>query len=338
MRRRYIFMMVIITIIVLIVCWLIFKPHKKEMTSVGFLFPDTMYDQTWGTEGYRGMLEVVQTYDNAFYYEQNVKGDEKITKAVEEMAARGVPLIYGQGTEYSHIFNRMASKYPDIHFVVFNGDSKHDNVTAVNINGYAMGFFSGMIASHESRTHHIGVLGAYKSQPEIKGYIDGAQFENKQTKIYATYVNTYSYDPRGKRLAEEMIKEQHVDVVFPAADGINSEVMALLKEKAVSSIGYISDQSNYGPQVLVSMKLNLSKAYVTVAEDYHNGTLAGGVKYYGIDEGMVDLTPISYTVSPDYKKYITDQLNKYKSTHILPNGKLPPKQYDELSLQKNHPN
>lgn len=338
MKRRYLLGIGIIAVLILTCSWVIFHPQKKEITSVGFLFPDSMYDQTWGTEGYKGMLSIVQTFDTAFFYEQNVNSDEKIRKAVKNMAARNVPLIYGQGNEYSDIFNQLARKYPDINFVVFNGVSSHDNVTAVNINGYAMGFFSGMLASHESRTHHIGVLGAFKTQPEIEGYIDGAKFENHKTKIYATYVKTFSYDSRGRALTEEMINDNHVDVIFPAADGINSDVMALLKEKDIYCIGFISDQSNYGPQVLTSMELNLSKAYVSVAKDYQSGKNISGTKYYGIDEGMVNLSDFSYSVDADYQKYLRAKVSDYKANHILPNGKRPPKRYDETHLRQAHSN
>ncbi|KAA1042582.1 BMP family ABC transporter substrate-binding protein [Macrococcus equipercicus] len=315
--------------------WL-FRPEKKELTSVGFLFPGSMYDQTWGTEGYKGMLDIVQTYDTAFFYEQNINTRVKMEKAIKEMAARKVNILFGQGKEFSQVFNDLASQYPDINFVVFNGKSKAENVTAVNIDGYSMGFFSGMVAGHQTDNNRIGVIGAYNTQPDIRGFIDGAQYENPKVKVVANYISTFGYDNRGEMLADRMIKHDRVDVLFPAADGVNADIMMLLKDQDVSGIGYIIDQSGYGPQVLTSLQLNLAKAYADMADRYTKNQLQGGTYYFGVKEGMVQLGEFSYRVDPEFQQEINKQLKRYESERILPNGRKDSKDYFESYLKADH--
>lgn len=308
----------------------LFRISRQELTTVGFLFPDSMYDQTWGTEGYKGMLGIVQKYDTAFFSKQHINTKPAIRQAVQEMADRNVTLLYGQGIEYTKVFNEVADDYPKIHFVVFNGRSKAENVTAVNIDGYAMGYFGGMIAAHESKTGHIGIVGSFRTQPEIQEFIKGAQFEDKNIKIIAHYLETFSYDPRGTALAKDLIDNEQVDVIFPAADGVNADIMAELKNKDVSTVGFIVDQSRYGPNVLTSVQLNLSRAYQQLADDYVEGTLKGGALFLGIDEQMTTLGPLSYHIDKSYRKHITELYRHYESTHQLPDGHRPPKVHDEL--------
>ncbi|TDM12501.1 BMP family ABC transporter substrate-binding protein [Macrococcus lamae] len=327
---------IVLIIIITAIAVMYLKPEKKELTSVGFLFPDSMYDQTWGTEGYKGMLDIVQTYDTAFFFEENINTRSKIENSIKEMSARNVNILFGQGIEYSKVFNDMASHYPDINFVVFNGKSTEKNVTAVNIDGYSMGFFSGMIASHQSDNNCIGVIGAFDTQPDIRGFIDGAQYQNSDIKIVANYINTFSYDNRGEALAKQMIDKDKVDVILPAADGVNADIMTLLKERDISTIGYIVDQSNYGPHVLTSLQLNLSEAYLEMAERYTNNQLKGGTYYFGVKEDMVQLGNMSYRVDKDYKEQILEALKKYKKELMLPNGKKDNRLHFESYLQETH--
>ncbi len=311
----------IVTVLLLIAAAVLyFRGGRKELTSVGFLFPDSMYDQTWGTEGYKGMLDIVQTYDTAFFYEQNINTRPKIERSISEMSARNVNILFGQGKEYTEVFNDVAARYPDIQFVVFNGKSTAENVTAINIDGYSVGFFSGMIAGHHTDNNHIGVIGAFKSQPDIKGFIDGAKFENPDVMITEKYIHTFGYDHKGATLAEQMIKRDHVDVIFPAADGINADVMSLAKEQDISTIGYIIDQSMNGPQVLTSLQLNLSKAYAQAADQYSNNQLRGGTYYLGVKEDMVELGPISYRIDEEFQKRIKQDFDRYEKKLVLPNG------------------
>lgn len=326
-------LILVVTIIFVILSYIVYRESKKvQLTSVGFLFPDSMYDQTWGTEGNKGMLDIVQTYDTAFFYEQHVNDKKKIGQSVKEMSERHVQILFGQGREFEEPFNTLAPKYKDIHFVIFNGKSQHENVTAINIDGYAMGFLSGMIASHESHSKKIGIVGAIRDQSEIKGFIDGAQFENKNITIDSRYLNTFSYNRKGKEEATDLINNG-ADIIFPATDSANQDVLQVIKTRNKKAIGYINNQSNHGAFVLTSVELNLASAYKLIADEFTKGNLKGGTSYLGIDEGMVGLSPLSYEVSNDYIIRMDEYFEDYKKTHHLPTGSRPPKQHDEYYLR-----
>lgn len=313
---------------VLLVAIFMFSRPQHRLTTIGFLFPDSMYDQTWGTEGYKGMLEIAQSYDTAFFYEQNINTNEEIKTAVKRMADRNVQVLYGQGMEFSDAFNEVAAQYPDIHFVVFNGKSEADNVTIVNLDAYAMGYLGGMAAAHQSKTGHIGVIGSFRTQPEIEGFKDGARYENKAIKLHEYYVKTFSYDSRGTDIAEEFIRNKKVDVLFPAGDGINADIMSYARDNNINVIGFISDQNNYGPQVLMSVQIKIPAAYMKVAKLYEEGKLKGGQLDWGIREDLVGMGKLSKRMDAQFSQQLKQDFVHYKETNLLPGGQEPPAEHN----------
>ncbi|MCE4955742.1 BMP family ABC transporter substrate-binding protein [Macrococcoides caseolyticum] len=322
MKHFLLFLVVLFTILGSIVYIRI--PKYKEIESVGFIFPDSIHDQTWGTEGYKAVLDIVQKYDANFYIQENIDSDALTRQTLDEFVRRDVSIIYGQGSHYEKLFNEYAVKYPKIHFVFTNGKSHHKNVTALNIEAYSMGFFAGYLASRESKTHQIGVIGAFNYQPEIKGFMDGAYYENKNTVIQAAYVKTWAYHSDAIFIAQKMIDNQ-VDVFYPAADGINSEVMQIVKSYNKKAIGYISDQSYLGDFVIASTVQDISRLYQEIAKEYTEGRLVGGTKYYGMKENIAYLQGYSPLVSKETKDKMEELMQEYHSTNRLPNGKATPK-------------
>lgn len=296
-------------------------PKNQSMNTVAFMFADNINDQTWGTEGYKAMQEIAQKYDANLYFEQNVNTESKIERQINLWAEREVNIIYGQGSEFEKSFNKFARKYPNIQFVFLNGKSKHRNVTAININGYAQGFFAGIVASRSSKTGNLGVIGAFKSQPEIKGFIQGAHYDNPNIKIIANYVGTWSYFRQSAQITKDMIQKDKVDVVYPAADGVSVESLLMVKSLKKKAIGYIMDQSHYGDFVLTSTIQNISDTYQDIADQYVRNELVGGTKEYGMKENISTLAPMSTKVDLKTKQDVEKMIKHFKETNLLPNHK-----------------
>lgn len=330
MKKFLAFVFVLIAVLGTIVYIKIPKYH--EINSVGFIFPDSIHDQTWGTEGYKAMLDIVQEYDATFFIQEAIDTDDKTRVILDQFMERDVSIVYGQGSQYEKLFNEYAVKYPKVHFVFTNGESKHKNVTALNIEAYSMGFFAGYLASHESKTHNVGVIGAFESQPEIKGFRDGVHFENKDTILQGTYVKTWGYHSDASLITKRMI-ENDVDIFYPAADGINSEVMSVVKDYNRKAIGYISDQRYLGDFVIASTIQDISQLFQDVAKDYTEGRLVGGTKYFGMKDKITGLNSYSPLVNSETQEKIEQLIEEFEQTGVLPNGKKIPKYDNDVYIE-----
>ncbi|MFC0475167.1 BMP family ABC transporter substrate-binding protein [Robertmurraya beringensis] len=290
-----------------------------ELKKVGLLVPDTINDQVWGTKGYKGMLKIQSRFKVDVYYKEDMNSEVIVERAIKEFDQKGVNLIFGHGNEYGPYFNNLADKYPEIHFVSFNSDAQMENTTSLNFEAYAMGFFGGMVAGKMTKTNEIGIIAAYEWQPEVKGFLEGAQYQNKDVSVQIDYVGHWDDDDKALTFLDHMLKNK-VDVIYPAGDGYNVPVIERIKENGLYAIGFISDQSDLGEStVLTSTVQHVDRLYELVAEKYSKNELQTGNLSFDFQDNVISLGKFSPEVDKEFEKEITELITKYKETGKLPN-------------------
>ncbi|WP_226676644.1 BMP family ABC transporter substrate-binding protein [Rossellomorea aquimaris] len=295
--------------------------NNVEIEKVGLLVPEAVNDGVWGTKGYKGLLKIQSDYNADVFYKEGMKNDTSIQQAVEEYDEKGVTLVFGHGSEYAEVFNNMSGEHPDIHFVSFNGNATEKNTTSLQFKGYAMGFFGGMTAAFHSKTNKVGVIAAFDWQPEVQGFIDGANYQNSDTELEVKYINHWDDETAALQELDRMIKED-IDVVYPAGDGYNVAVIEKLKEKGLFAIGYVSDQSDLGEStVLTSTVQHADKLYEIVAERYAGDKLESGNLEFDFEDGVISMGKFSPVIPEDFQADMKQHIKNYIETGKLPNGK-----------------
>jgi transcriptional activator of comK gene len=295
-------------------------PDSGEQ-KVGLLVPDTVSDQVWGTKGYKGLLRIQTEYDLDVYYKEGIHTDSSIKKAVEDFHKDGVTLIFGHGSEYAQTFNSISSDYPEIHFVCFNSEAQGKNVTSLNFEANAMGFFGGMVAGHMSKTNNIGIIAAFEWQPEVDGFFEGVLHENPDARVLIDYTQDWDDPEKALAILDNMI-QQEVDVVYPAGDGFNVPIINSLKEKGLYAVGFVSDQSDLGENtVITSTVQHVPALYELVARRHFTGELDSGNLYFDFKDDVISLGKFSPLVSKEYQESIHNQIEEYKNSGLLPNEK-----------------
>lgn len=293
------------------------KPTGK-IKKVGLLVPETVNDQVWGTKGFKGLLKIQSKFDVDVFYKEGMNSAAVVERAVKEFDQKGVNLIFGHGSEFAEYFNDYSEKYPNIHFISFNGDAKNKNTTSLNFKAHAMGFFGGMVAAHMSKTQKVGVLAAYEWQPEIEGFYQGAMAGNNVTNISIEYVGNWDDEIKAVQLANDMM-EKGVDVIYPAGDGFNVPVIERVKERGLYVIGYVSDQSDLGEStVLTSTIQQVDFLYEKVADQYNKGELKSGNLSFDFQDNVISLGKFSPHVNKAFIQRINKQIDIYKETKKLP--------------------
>ncbi|QED47225.1 BMP family ABC transporter substrate-binding protein [Cytobacillus dafuensis] len=290
-----------------------------NLKKAGLLIPDTINDQVWGTKGYKGMLKIQSHHNIDVYYKEGMNSQLVVERAVKEFDQKGVNIIFGHGNEYAEYFNEISPKYPNIHFVSFNGNAENSNTTSLNFEAYAMGFFGGMIAGHMTKTDTVGIIAAYEWQPEIEGFYEGANFENKDVNVIIEYVGNWDNDKKAIELLDKVFAKG-VDVVYPAGDGYNVPVIEKVKEEGHYAIGYISDQSDLGESaVLTSTVQHVDVLYELVADMFDKGELKSGNLSFDFQDDVITLGKFSSDVDQEFIDKINKAIEDYKKTGKLPN-------------------
>lgn len=289
-----------------------------KLKKAGLLVPDTVNDQVWGTKGYKGMLKIQSRYNVEVYYKEGMNSKLVVERAVKEFDQKGVNIIFGHGNEYAEYFNQISDKYPHINFVSFNGNAKNANTTSLSFEGYAMGFFGGMVAGHMTKTNTIGLLAAHEWQPEIEGFFEGANYVNKDVDVIIKYVGDWDDANKAIKLLDGIMAE-NADVIYPAGDGYNVPAIERIKERNLYAIGYISDQSDLGEStVLTSTIQHVDILYELVAEKFNKGELKAGNLSFDFQDDVISLGKFSSDVDKDFIEQINADISNYRKTGKLP--------------------
>lgn len=298
--------------------------HAEEtgkIEKVGLLVKETVSDQGWGTKAYTGLLNIQSNYDVDVFYKEGITSQQIAERAIKELQNKGVNLIFGNSSVFGPFFNALSKKYPDIHFVSLNGNAKNKNTTSLILDGYSMGFFGGMVAGHMTTTTKIGVIAAYESQPEVQGFIDGANYENKQVKVLTEYVHSWDDRERASALLEQLLA-QNVDIVYPTGNGYNLEIIERTKEKGLYAIGFATDRTYLGDgNVLTSTIQDIAKLYEYTAKKFNEGDLPAGNIHFGMKDNLTSLGEFSELVDKKFIVKINNAINDFKKSGKLPNGK-----------------
>ncbi|MEK5502598.1 BMP family ABC transporter substrate-binding protein [Bacillus sp. FSL M8-0168] len=313
-----VYRLVVIFLMLLAMCGCGQASLNGKIEKVGLLVPDTISDQVWGTKGYKGLLRIQSVYGVDVYYKEGIDNEAAIKMAVDDFQKKGVNLIFGHGSEYEKVFNRISGDYPGIHFVLVNSKAEHKNVTSIDFDGRAMGFFGGMTAAHQSKSGKLGILATHSWQPEVKGFIEGAKYVNPDISVMTEYVGQWDDSEKAVQKYEKM-KKAGADVVYPAGDGYNVSVIEQIKKDGLYAIGYVSDQSELGENVVLTSTIqHVDEAYELIAGEFNKGTLKGGRRVFDIQDGVIEMGEFSPVVDQAFQKKIKGLIEQYKKTGKLP--------------------
>lgn len=292
---------------------------EGNLEKVGMLVEHTIDDEAWGKRGYQGLLKVEENFDTEVFYEEGIDTESEIIQAVESFSEKGVNLVFGHSNIYGKVFSEISEAYPDMHFVYFNGGYYQDNVTSMNFNSHAMGFFAGMVAGEMTKSDQVALIGAFEWQPEIEGFYEGVNYQNSKANVQMNFVNSWDDEELAIELFNEMANSG-VDVFYPAGDSFSVPVISRAVGRELYAIGYVLDHSYIDEEyVLTSTVQHADQLYLKAAEQFNKGELQAGVFTYDFQEGAISLGDFSSDVPISFQETMNQAVDRYIETGMLPN-------------------
>lgn len=292
---------------------------NNKVHNVGLLVEGTIHDQTWGKSGYLGLLKIKEELGVDVFFKEGIDSQFAVNAAVEEFSNNDVNLIFGHSNVFGKYFSKIHDQYPDIRFVYFNGITHDDNITSMNFNSHAMGFFAGMVASAMTTTNHLGVIGTFSWQQEIDGFYEGAKYQNPNVKVSIQYVNSWDDIDRALEIYDQL-KQNNVDVFYPTGDSYTIPVINAIKEDGHFAIGYVTDQIEIGKStILTSTIQHVDRLYLKAAQLMESGELSGEILEFDFKEGVITLGTFSELVPNQVQQEVQHAVERYIETGKLPN-------------------
>lgn len=241
--------------------------------------------------------------------DQVPEDDTQVGAAVDTLVGEGCSIIFGISFGYLNEMEVKAQEYPDVIFSHATG-FKSNETNYNNYFGriYQARYLAGIAAglkSLETGNNNIGYVSAYDTEyaetcSGINGFTLGVQAVNPNATVYVKELGTWTDEVNEYAFAEELIKSYGCGVIAQHCDSAQPQLAA---EKAGQfGCGYNSDMTADAPAAHLTApvwnwdvyyKLAIQTAMECESADQFVEKMGGPAYYGGLNEGMVDVSPLS---------------------------------------------
>ena len=241
--------------------------------------------------------------------DQVPEDDTQVGAAVDTLVGEGCSIIFGISFGYLNEMEVKAQEYPDVIFSHATGFKSNDT----NYNNYfgriyQARYLAGIAAglkSLETGNNNIGYVSAYDTEyaetcSGLNGFTLGVQAVNPNATVYVKELGTWTDEVNEYAFAEELIKSYGCGVIAQHCDSAQPQLAA---EKAGQfGCGYNSDMTADAPAAHLTApvwnwdvyyKLAIQTAMECESADQFVEKMGGPAYYGGLNEGMVDVSPLS---------------------------------------------
>lgn len=292
---------------------------NNDDVTVGVLLSHQINDQGWNHEAYQSILRIQSDYDIEVHLKENIDSPRMTRLTIEELVNEyDADLIIGHSHLYETVFSEVADEYPDVHFTGMNSDLDGENLTGLHFEGYAMGYFAGMIASEMSETDRIGVIAAFPFQPEVEGFSKGAAYHRPDVHLEIEFTESWVDEHRAKAYFR-MMAQKDVDIFYPAGDGFHVTIVDEVKQEGLRAIGYVGDQIDLGEKVILTSTVQqVDAVYDYTINQFTKGELQTGNIYFDFQDDAITMGEYGAGVPEEVIDWLESHIAHYKETGELP--------------------
>ncbi len=292
------------------------EEKMEEPFKVAFVYVAPIGDLGWTWAHDQGRLMIEEEFgdkvETAFI--ENVPEGPEAERVIRDFAQKGFDLIFTTSFGFMDPTITVAQEFPETWFVHISGYKTAPNVSTVFGRMYQPRYLSGLAAGAATKSNIIGYVAAFPIPEVIRGinaFTLGVREVNPDAEVRVIWTNTWFGPPQEKEAAEALLAEG-ADVIAQHQD--TTEPQKAAADAGAVSIGYDSDMSAFvGDTVLTSPVWNWGVKYVDIVREVMNGTYKSESYWGGLDDGVVDLAPLSPRVPDDIKKLIEERKELMKA-------------------------
>lgn len=262
-------------------------------------------DQSYNDMTFAGLGKAQRKYNFKILVEETQSTIESQEAGLKSLLLQGADVIVANGSGLEKLVRTYSPHYPDKFFLVNDSIIEdHANVTSTVFAHQEGSYLAGMLAASLTKSGSIGFIGGVDLpiiQKFLNGYRQGARSVSSTVKITNAFVSSggdlsgFTDPARGLVMATEMYT-QGADIIFSVAGLTGNGVIRAAQQQEKFVIGVDANQDHMAKgYVLTSMMKRLDTATFAEIGKIMEGKFEPGAKYYGLSNGGVSLTPMTYT-------------------------------------------
>jgi basic membrane protein A len=280
------------------------KGLAKE-TQVGFIYVSPIGDAGWSYAHDQGRLYIDKMDGVTTSFVEDVAEGPDAERVMLNMARKGYKLIFATSYGYMDSMLKVAQQFPKTIFMHCSGFKTAPNMGNYFGRIYQARYLTGMIAGSMTKSNTIGYVAAFPIPEVIRGinaFTLGVQSVNPKAQVRVVWTKTW-YDPATEKEAAKSLLDVGADVIAQHQDSPGPQEAA--QEKGVYSIGYNTDMTPFAPKAhLVAPIWNWGPFYAEIVKAVQNGTFEPKAYWYGLETGIVDISPMSDKIPADVQTLV----------------------------------
>ena len=279
------------------------KPDSApdKTTTIGVIMVGPKRDGGWSEAHYNSFEAIKQRMKlNVLYRESVNTQDGSVIQVIDGLVQEKAEMIFVLSFSYGQHLQESVRKYPNVKFFHAAGVVQGPNLATYFGRIYQARYLSGIVAGMQSKTGHIGFVGAHPIAEVIQGinaFTLGARSVNPQAIVHVAWTGSW-YDPAAeKREAERLFDTYPIDVMAQHQD--TTIPVEIAKSRGAYAIGYHLDHSADFPDTFLTAPVwNWEPFYSERLSECFEGRFAGKNYLQSIETGLVDIAPLAVFVPP----------------------------------------
>ena len=282
--------------------------------KVGFVYVSPIGDAGWSYAHDQGRLYIDSMEGVTTAFVEAVSEGPDSERVMLNMARKNFDLIFATSYGYMDPMLKVAKQFPKVVFMHCSGFKTAKNMGNYFGRMYQARYLSGMVAGAMTKTKTLGYVAAFPIPEVIRGinaFTLGAQSSNPDVKVRVVWTKTW-YDPATEKEAAKSLLDVGADVIAQHQDSPSPQEAA--QEKGVYSVGYNSDMSKFAPKSHLCAPIwNWGPFYKEMVEKVRQGNWESKPYWYGLNHGIVDLSPMGNMVPQEVQKRVLSKKDEIAS-------------------------
>jgi basic membrane protein A len=245
---------------------------------------------------------------------EDVKPGAQAERVFIELCEDDYKVIIAASLDYQADILKVASKYPDVKFLICAGDAFRDpNVESYFPQRTQLWYMMGQIAGKLTKTNTIGIIAAINVPLILQlnnAWLLGARSVNPNVKERIIFVNSF-FDPAAERDAALSLIDAGADVL---CQGTNTPAhVQAAQEKGVLAMSQWEDMRKFGPDAYLTGEVyHWEKYYIPTLKAIRAGTWKPSLNYPDWTSGILGFSDFSPKVTDDIKSILKETQAKLK--------------------------
>lgn len=282
-----------------------------ERVKVALLLVTPINDGGWSESSYNGFVDAQNELGFEAAYTESLELPD-MESAIRDYAERDFDIIVMSSANFSEVATLVAPDYPDVRFVIINGETALEpNLANFRPATVETGFLAGAAAGLLTESNIIGKIGGSPRPPvqdAFTGFLAGAEYVNPGVNVLTSYLDSWTDIAKGTEAAIAMI-ESGADVLLGNASSAGFGVIDAAKNEGIIAVGYITDQYEVAPGTIPFSAIQFVGGAVhagiraAMTDDFRPESV-----WVGAAEGLVKMSPFYDIYGEPVPQEIQDKL------------------------------